>query len=84
MFFVFDHWILHLDERSEHKAPERSEVIVAFAFYIISPCIILDKNCPNASRLVRLAIEYERSEYIGQFSCPTFDLDRAFNYFKYF
>ena len=30
-FFVFDHWLLHLDDRSEHKAPERSEAIVACA-----------------------------------------------------
>jgi hypothetical protein len=45
--FSFDHWPLHLDERSEHKASERSEVIVAFAFYAIGSCAIFDKTAPK-------------------------------------
>lgn len=78
--FYFFHWPLRLDERSEHKAFEHSEVIVAFAFAAFALALSLLK-LPQASRLVRLAIEYERSKYIGQFSCPAFDSDWAFNYF---
>ena len=43
----FDHWPLHLDERSEHKAPERSEVIVAFAFCGLCSCTAFAKTAPK-------------------------------------
>ena len=62
------------------KTSERSEVIVAFAFYIILECIC--KKLPRRIERKRDSIEFERvkrSENQGQFFIPW-----AFNYFKVF
>ena len=75
--FLFFHWPLCLDERSEHKAPERSEVIAVLLF--IKFQMVLTKNLPQRTERKRSSIEFERSENIGQFF-----LAWAFNYFKVF
>ena len=62
------------------KASERSEVIVAFAFYIILEGIC--KKLPRRIERERDSLEFERvkrSENQGQFFTPW-----AFNYFKAF
>ena len=62
------------------KTSERSDVIVAFAFYIILESIC--KKLPRRIERKRDSIEFERvkrSENQGQFFLPW-----AFNYFKVF
>jgi hypothetical protein len=59
---------LSLDERSEHKAYERSEFRVAFALAFAFSQIHNEKskNCPRIERK-RDSIEFERSENQGNF-----------------
>ncbi len=72
---------MHLDRAKRvKKASERSEVIVAFAFYIILEGIC--KKLPRRIERERDSLEFEqvkRSENQGQFFTPW-----AFNYFKAF
>ena len=72
---------MHLDRAKRvKKASERSEVIVAFAFYIILEGIC--KKLPQRIERERDSLEFERvkrSENQGQFFTPW-----AFNYFKAF
>ena len=59
------------------KTSERSEVIVAFAFYIILEGIC--KKLPRRLERERDSLEFERSENQVQFFFAW-----AFNYFKFF